>query len=261
MSSLIYKRLCDICAENDITPTALCVEITGSQGNLATWKKGNIRTDYLIGIANKLDCSTDYLLGITNIDNTKEGTNIMDKIYKLPDGLSGSQRALLKYALSNYLIIRYQTDKFCTDKQFIGHVGDELAQKVFDWCINFNEYNIENDGSINTIFSKLEITKHKLLDFKVYASITTLRQLDFTSINGVNLDEIANENILCSAVEVFDGLHGISLNTLYLIDENLPEQFNCSKNTTDTTFADYLEIAAFGGKETRPARKTEIETT
>lgn len=73
MNSPIYKRLCDICVEKKITPTALCVAITGSQGNLSTWKKGNIRTDYLISIANKLDCSTDYLLGIT--DNIVTNTN------------------------------------------------------------------------------------------------------------------------------------------------------------------------------------------
>lgn len=62
MISEIYERLKVVCKENNTNPTSLCIEITGSQGNLATWKKGNIRTDYLIKIAQKFNVTIDYLL-------------------------------------------------------------------------------------------------------------------------------------------------------------------------------------------------------
>ena len=58
----IYERLLDLCAENNLKITPLCLEITGFRGNLDTWKKGNIRNDYLIKLSEKFNVSTDYLL-------------------------------------------------------------------------------------------------------------------------------------------------------------------------------------------------------
>lgn len=58
----MYKRIQDLCKANNTTITALCTEVTGSPGNLATWKKGYMRSDFLLAVANKLGCSTDYLL-------------------------------------------------------------------------------------------------------------------------------------------------------------------------------------------------------
>jgi len=40
--------------------------VTGSSGNLPTWKKGNIRSDYLTKISEIFNVSTDYLLGRTD---------------------------------------------------------------------------------------------------------------------------------------------------------------------------------------------------
>ena len=59
---MIYERLRNLCEKYKTTPTALCVKITGSKGNLPTWKKGNIRSDYLLTIANEFNVSIDYLL-------------------------------------------------------------------------------------------------------------------------------------------------------------------------------------------------------
>lgn len=66
-------------------------------------------------------------------------------------------------------------------------------------------------------------------------------------------------------------LHGKSLafNSLALIADYLDCSVDYLLGRTDvveinkkqTTFADYLDIVALGGKETRPARITEIETT
>ena len=59
----MYSRLEALCAEKKISITALCVKVTGSGGNLATWKKGYMRSDYLSRCADILGCSVDYLLG------------------------------------------------------------------------------------------------------------------------------------------------------------------------------------------------------
>lgn len=42
--------------------TTLCVEITGSKGNLATWKKDNFRAEHIVAISKKFNVSTDFIL-------------------------------------------------------------------------------------------------------------------------------------------------------------------------------------------------------
>ena len=80
---MIYERLCGLCKTNNTTPTALCVKITGSKGNLPTWKKGNIRSDYLLAIAKEFNVTTDYLLCKTDDPNPEE--SITGKIELPPD--------------------------------------------------------------------------------------------------------------------------------------------------------------------------------
>ena len=59
---MIYERLKDLCIKRGTSPTALCVKVTGNKGNLATWQKGNIRSDYLIAITEEFGVTADYLL-------------------------------------------------------------------------------------------------------------------------------------------------------------------------------------------------------
>lgn len=59
----IYERITSLCLANGTTVTALCRELKGSKGNLSTWKKGNLKADDLIQIADKFNVSIDYLLG------------------------------------------------------------------------------------------------------------------------------------------------------------------------------------------------------
>jgi len=66
----MYERLKAICAEKGLTVTKLCELVTGNTGNLATWKKGHMRSDYLSAAADVLDCSADYLLG--RVDDPNE---------------------------------------------------------------------------------------------------------------------------------------------------------------------------------------------
>jgi hypothetical protein len=62
-----YDKIKSLCEENGIKITSLCIEITGNSGNLATWKTGSIRNDYLVKIAKYFGVTTDYLLGLSDV--------------------------------------------------------------------------------------------------------------------------------------------------------------------------------------------------
>ena len=70
----MYERIECLCKKNNTTVTRLCLEITGSKGNLPTWKKGNINPISLIKIADYFNCSVDYLLGRTEKSSSSELT-------------------------------------------------------------------------------------------------------------------------------------------------------------------------------------------
>lgn len=65
----MYERLKELCKKRGINITKLCEEVTNSSGNLSTWKKGYMRSDYLALVAERLQCSTDYLVGRTDNPN------------------------------------------------------------------------------------------------------------------------------------------------------------------------------------------------
>lgn len=75
----MFERIQELCRKNGTNITSLCKEITGSSGNLPTWKNGNIRNDYLIKIADYFNVSTDYLLGVTSdpTPHAKEAPEVM----------------------------------------------------------------------------------------------------------------------------------------------------------------------------------------
>lgn len=58
----MYDRLKKICIDKGTNISRLCTEATGNSGNLATWRKGYMRSDYLSKCADILDVSTDYIL-------------------------------------------------------------------------------------------------------------------------------------------------------------------------------------------------------
>ncbi len=59
---MIFERIEKLCKQNGTTITALCKEITGSSGNLSTWKKDNIKPIWLISICKKFKVSADFIL-------------------------------------------------------------------------------------------------------------------------------------------------------------------------------------------------------
>lgn len=66
----MYNLIESLCKARGTTITRLCIDVTGNSGNLRTWKKGYMRSDYLKRVADILEVSTDYLLGRTNNPNT-----------------------------------------------------------------------------------------------------------------------------------------------------------------------------------------------
>ena len=65
----MYDILEQLCNERGVAITKLCKDVTGSSGNLSTWKKGYMRSDYLKKVAEILNVSADYLLGRTEQKN------------------------------------------------------------------------------------------------------------------------------------------------------------------------------------------------
>ena len=63
---MIIEKLEALCSQNGTTLTALCKEITGSSGNLPTWKKDKIRPEWLKKICLKFNISSDFLLDLPN---------------------------------------------------------------------------------------------------------------------------------------------------------------------------------------------------
>lgn len=65
---MIIEKLDELCVKNGTNLTSLCREITGSSGNLPTWKKDKIRPDWLREICLKFNISCDYLLDLPHSD-------------------------------------------------------------------------------------------------------------------------------------------------------------------------------------------------
>ena len=79
----MYERLKELCALHDTTITALCIKVTGDSGNLRTWKKGYMRSDWLLKCAEILHTSTDYILtGKTSIDELSDGDKKILSLYR-----------------------------------------------------------------------------------------------------------------------------------------------------------------------------------
>ena len=97
----MYKKLQNLCSQKGTNISTLCREVTGSPGNLATWKKGYMRSDYLAKAADILDCTTDYLLD-------REQSNVTNTCITLSE-----QKLLNKY-----------------------HNLDEHGKRIIDYCLN-----------------------------------------------------------------------------------------------------------------------------
>ena len=68
----MYEFLKKLCKERNTNISQLCTEVTGNSGNLATWKKGYMRSDYLAKCADVLGVTTDYILQRGSEDSKNE---------------------------------------------------------------------------------------------------------------------------------------------------------------------------------------------
>lgn len=91
----MFERIDYLCKKNNITITRLCLEITGSKGNLPTWKKGNINPTSLMKIADYFSCSVDYLLGRTEKSSSSELTENEQKMLSIFSVLTPTQQGEL----------------------------------------------------------------------------------------------------------------------------------------------------------------------
>lgn len=118
------KQLSFLCEKNGISVTALCKEITGSSGNLSTWKNGNIRTDYLIKIADRFNCSVDYLLDSAEAQppqNILSAGQLHDFFIMLPD--------CIRIRAKNWII--YQSERNCKPlNRLVNHLYLDTGKDV-----------------------------------------------------------------------------------------------------------------------------------
>lgn len=88
----MYELLKQLCQERNTNISNLCIEATGNSGNLATWRKGHMRSDYLAKCADILGVSTDYIL------QRNQGSEV-DELIKCEIALlsEDQKREVLKY--------------------------------------------------------------------------------------------------------------------------------------------------------------------
>ena len=123
----MYEIINQLCKERKISITKLCEMVTNSSGNLATWKKGYMRSDYLQKIADYFDVSVDYLLGRTDepkkinygVENHGDNNGAINNQVNsanTPDGIS--KEMLVKFEELNF-----------TDKVKVMSLIAELSEK------------------------------------------------------------------------------------------------------------------------------------
>ena len=108
----MYEIINQLCKERKISITKLCEMVTNSSGNLATWKKGYMRSDYLQKIADYFGVSVDYLLGRTDepqkinygVENHGDNNGAINNQVNsanTPDGIS--KEMLVKFEELNFI--------------------------------------------------------------------------------------------------------------------------------------------------------------
>lgn len=256
MRSEVYERLRELCKKNNLTPTSLCIDITGSQGNLATWKKGNIRSDYLLQIADRFGVSVDYLLGRNNSLYVKKSMS-QDNIDI--GNLSESQRAMLKYRIHQLMVNKYRKEDFFADLD-----KDLGTDNSFKWFRCLNDFSL--DEKIPQMLVGTNVDVSSIFDTMSIA----IKSKSTAQALSMEYAKDAAFPIIVSGNKFFSALSTLSLASLSILENDLPsqisiKQINSADSETELTTSyrtnSNREIAAFGGKATKgtlPKRKPEI---
>lgn len=133
----MYNKLKNICKEKGTNVTNLCEIVTGNSGNLATWKKGYMRSDYLMKSAKYLGVTSDYLLGLDDVPNRKSQSpklsedkkRLLEMYDKLTDMEKGEILGELKVLTKDkYISIataaRHGSDDVSTESLSQGEIED-----------------------------------------------------------------------------------------------------------------------------------------
>lgn len=117
----MYERIQILCEQNGTTITKLCILITGSSGNLNTWKKGYMRTDYLKKIADYFNVSTDYLLTGEEKSSLPDLTENEQRILDIFKRLTESQQGQIIGRAE--LMAEYSMPASAQHKQYTTHIA------------------------------------------------------------------------------------------------------------------------------------------
>ena len=92
----MYERLNELCKKRGTTITAVCEKVTGNKGNLKTWKKGYMRSDWLDKVATLLNVSTDYLLG-RSVEQAEKSDSKITKVETAMNSSFGDNSTVNNY--------------------------------------------------------------------------------------------------------------------------------------------------------------------
>lgn len=132
----MYERLNELCRKRGTTITAVCEKVTGNKGNLKTWKKGYMRSDWLDKVATLLNVSTDYLLG-RNVEQTEKSDSKITKVETATNSSFGDNSTVNNYGkdketqidgLSKEMISEFEQLGF-SDKAKVMNLIAELREK------------------------------------------------------------------------------------------------------------------------------------
>lgn len=122
----MYELLESMCKEKGTTITRLCVEITGSKGNLSTWKKGNINPASLVKIADYFGVTTDFLLGRNRQLNNTINNNETAEINGDPINITNYPTQSLD-EMSSELLKRFNTLSFDDKIDVFNYIKDKKS--------------------------------------------------------------------------------------------------------------------------------------
>lgn len=111
MVNNMYERIQQLCKEHNVTITSLCEQVTGSKGNLNTWKRDVFQIRHIFEIAEIFHVSVDYIYGKSAI--------------RSPESPIDPNSPIAKYA-----DLAYKYDKLSDrDKEMISTMIERLSQK------------------------------------------------------------------------------------------------------------------------------------
>lgn len=169
----MYERLKQICKEKGTTVTELCAQATGSSGNLATWKKGYMRSDYLLNCARILGVSTDYILGIEERKESKMIRNIGETTFysyvknKLSENNKNWETVLTPLEYSKKVVTLYEYGLFPSDTviHFISKEINVHPQNLFDRIDKSYQISYEVEKAVSSCDNLTTIQQNALMCF------------------------------------------------------------------------------------------------